>query len=120
MARSETFEYCADTLAAATSEIQRLVGICEHVHDRMLRGDDDMTLMRKLQEGWQGPNAELSDRRPKSYESDCSACCFTCLRWIGNRKRDRAWCNQLFISTEGKAVCRLWVKRPNARSTPND
>lgn len=56
MARSETFEYCADTLAAATSEIQRLGGICEHVHDRMLRGDDDMTLMRKLQEAWQGPN----------------------------------------------------------------
>jgi hypothetical protein len=24
----------------------------------MLRGDDDMTLMQKLQEGWQGPNVE--------------------------------------------------------------
>jgi hypothetical protein len=48
-----------------------------------------------------------------------SACCFTCLRWIGKRKRDKAWCNQLFIATEGKDVCRMWVKRPNARSTPN-
>lgn len=43
-------------LLDSTAEIQRLIQICEHVHDRMLRGDDDMTLMRKLMEGWQGPN----------------------------------------------------------------
>lgn len=47
-------------LLDATAEIDRLIVICTHVHDRMLRGDNDMTLMRKLQEGWQGPNAEVS------------------------------------------------------------
>jgi hypothetical protein len=42
-------------LLDATAEIDRLIGLCIHVHDRMLRGDDDTTLLRKLQEGWQGP-----------------------------------------------------------------
>lgn len=43
-------------LLDATAEIDRLIGICTNVHDRMLRGDDDMALMQKLQEGWKGPN----------------------------------------------------------------
>ena len=60
------------------------------------------------------------ERPPALAGARGSACCFTCLRWIGKRKHDKAWCNQLFIATEGKNVCRLWVKRPNARSTPND
>lgn len=52
-------------LLAATDEIDRLIGICTHVHDGMLRGNDDMTLIRKLQEGWQGPNDP--DQRPGRY-----------------------------------------------------
>ena len=59
-------------LLDATAEIDRLIGICAHVHDRMLRGDDDMTLMRKLQEGWQGPNtvypAEMKPSRVNDAE----------------------------------------------------
>ena len=56
MAPHQKERHAGKLLLEATDEIQRLIQICEHVHDRMLRGDDDMTLMRKLQEGWQGPN----------------------------------------------------------------
>lgn len=57
MAPHQRERHAGKLLIEATSEIQRLIKICEHVHDRILRGDDDMTLMRKLKEGWQGPNA---------------------------------------------------------------
>ena len=48
-------------LLEATAEIDRLIGICTHVHDRMLRGNSDMELMAKLAEGWRGPNNKISE-----------------------------------------------------------
>jgi len=48
-----------------------------------------------------------------------SPCCFTCLRWTGKRKRDKAWCCELFIATEGKDTCILWVKHPNTKNNQN-
>ena len=48
-------------LLEATDEIDRLIGICTHVHDRILRGDTDMELMSKLAEGWRGPNVRMSE-----------------------------------------------------------
>lgn len=57
MSPEQKERHAGKLLLDATEEIDRLIGICTHVHDRMLRGDDDMTLMRKLQEGWQGPNS---------------------------------------------------------------
>ena len=61
MAPHQAKRHAGKLLIDATAEIDRLIGICTHVHDRMLRGEDDMTLMRKLQEGWQGPNEKVSD-----------------------------------------------------------
>jgi hypothetical protein len=61
MAPHQKKRHAGKLLLEATDEIQRLIQICEHVHDRMLREDDDMTLMRKLQEGWRGPNDRISD-----------------------------------------------------------
>jgi hypothetical protein len=43
--------------------VRRLVRICEQVHDRILRGEDDVTLLRTLMEGWQGPNEKLRHSR---------------------------------------------------------
>lgn len=54
-------------LLDATDEIDRLIGICTHVHDRMLRGEDELTLMRALRAGWQGPerrNSRTGDQKP--------------------------------------------------------
>ena len=56
MSPEQKERHAGKLLLDATAEIDRLIGICTHVHDRILRGDDDMTLMEKLQEGWQGPN----------------------------------------------------------------
>jgi hypothetical protein len=42
-------------LVESESEIARLIAICTHVHDRLLRGDDDVELLSKLSEGWNGP-----------------------------------------------------------------
>jgi predicted RNA-binding Zn-ribbon protein involved in translation (DUF1610 family) len=39
-------------LAFALKENARLLGICEHVHDRLLRGDDDKSLMDSLSKAW--------------------------------------------------------------------
>ena len=64
MSPEQKERHAGKLLLDATAEIDRLVGICTHVHDRMLRGDDDMTLMRKLQEGWQGPNVRISNDAP--------------------------------------------------------
>jgi hypothetical protein len=63
MAPHQKERHAGKLLLEATAEIDRLIGICTHVHDRMLRGDDDMTLMRKLQEAWQGPN-DQAERLP--------------------------------------------------------
>jgi len=35
-------------------EIERLNRLCEHVHDRLLRGEDYEILMQKLEQGWKG------------------------------------------------------------------
>jgi hypothetical protein len=56
MSPEQKERHAGKLLLDATAEIDRLIGICIHVHDRMLRGDDDMTLMQKLQDGWQRPN----------------------------------------------------------------
>jgi hypothetical protein len=56
MAPHQKERHAGKLLLEATAEIQRLIEICEHVHDRLLRGDDDMALVQKLQDGWQGPN----------------------------------------------------------------
>ena len=42
----------ADDLFSAIIEIMRLTEICRDVHDRILRGDDDMSLMDKLEKAW--------------------------------------------------------------------
>jgi hypothetical protein len=56
MAPHQKERHAGKLLLDATAEIDRLIGICSHVHDRMLRGDSDMELMAKLAEGWRGPN----------------------------------------------------------------
>lgn len=56
MSPEQKQRHAGKLLLQATDEIARLIGICTDVHDRMLRGDHDMTLLRKLKEGWQGPN----------------------------------------------------------------
>ncbi len=58
-----------DKLLEATDEIARLIAICTHVHDRLLRGDDDRTLLAELAGGWQGMNAQ-SDSGPRPAMDD--------------------------------------------------
>lgn len=55
MAPNQKERYSGKLLIQATAEIERLIGICTHVHDRLLRGDDDVELLAKLSEGWNGP-----------------------------------------------------------------
>ena len=47
------------------------------------------------------------------------SCCFTCVAWIGKRRKGTAYCKRLNLSgkdaTRGDAVCILWEKRINAR-----
>ena len=41
-------------LSAAVDEVERLMLICQNVHDRLLRGDDDATLAAMLVKSWRG------------------------------------------------------------------
>jgi len=47
------------------------------------------------------------------------SCCFTCVHWIGKRRKGTAYCKRLNLSGKdaprGDAVCILWEKRINAR-----
>lgn len=72
MSKEQKERHAGKLLLDATAEIDRLIGICTSVHDRMLRGDDDMTLMQKLQEGWQGPNG-LHERPGATTQKDTNA-----------------------------------------------
>ncbi len=64
MSPEQKERHAGKLLLDATAEIERLIGICTSVHDRMLRGDDDVTLMQKLQEAWQGPNDQAQAQPP--------------------------------------------------------
>lgn len=37
----------------ALAKAKRIQRVCESVHDRILRGDDDITLLNMLTDGWQ-------------------------------------------------------------------
>ncbi len=50
---AESVDQAAARILAA--EVRRLRGICEHAHDRLLRGDSDREILEMLQRGWQGP-----------------------------------------------------------------
>jgi hypothetical protein len=46
-----------ELLESATAEIDRLLRLCENVHDQSLRGAVGNDLRALLREGWQGPNS---------------------------------------------------------------
>ena len=56
MSPEQKQRHAGKLLLEATDELQRLIQLCQHVHDRLLRGEDNMTLTAKLAEGWRGPN----------------------------------------------------------------
>lgn len=41
----------------ALAEVSRLLAICQNVHDRLLRGDDDLVLLAMLAESWKAHEA---------------------------------------------------------------
>jgi hypothetical protein len=107
--------------------VRRLVRICEQVHDRILRGEDDVTLLRTLMEGWQGPNAEVcrgSESKPPLARPEGSVCphCGHTRPALLHQLDDtwRIWCRK--CGAEGpprktkKGCIKAWMRRsPNEK-----
>ena len=48
-----------ETVIKQNLEINRLLDICQSTHDRLLRGQDDKTLLDMLEESWSGNHKNM-------------------------------------------------------------